>query len=212
MRVIIFSRVSTSIQDNQRQIDELREYSQKMNFDVVKVFEEKISGGKKNEERPILLEMIRFIKENQIDKVLCWELSRLGRNTIEVLTTIELLNENCISLYIKNYNIETLNEKCEINPLSQFMIQILTSVSQMERTQIRQRIKSGYDSFRKNGGKVGRKHGFIKDKETLLIQHKDVVKYLRQGQSVRNTMRLTGKSSGTVQKIKKLISASSMKP
>lgn len=205
MRVIIFSRVSTSIQDNQRQIDELREYSQKMNFDVVKVFEEKISGGKKNEERPILLEMIQFVKENQIDKVLCWELSRLGRNTIEVLMTIELLNENCISLFIKNYNIETLNDKCEINPLSQFMIQILTSVSQMERSQIRQRIKSGYDSFRKNGGKVGRKNGFTKDKETLLNQHKDVVKYLRQGQSVRNTMKLTGKSSGTVQKIKGLI-------
>ena len=98
MRVIIFSRVSTSIQDNQRQIDELREYSQKMNFDVIKVFEEKISGGKKNEERPILLEMIQFVKENQINKVLCWELSRLGRNTIEVLTTIELLNGNCIIL------------------------------------------------------------------------------------------------------------------
>ena len=205
MRVIIFSRVSTSIQDNQRQIDELTEYSQKMNFDVIKVFEEKISGGKKNEERPILLEMIQFVKDNQIDKVLCWELSRLGRNTIEVLMTIELLNENCISLFIKNYNIETLNEKCEINPLSQFMIQILTSVSQMERSQIRQRIKSGYDSFRKNGGKVGRKNGFTKDKETLLNQHKDVVKYLRQGQSVRNTMKLTGKSSGTVQKIKKML-------
>jgi DNA invertase Pin-like site-specific DNA recombinase len=196
--------VSTSIQDNQRQIDELTEYSQKMNFDVIKVFEEKISGGKKNEERPILLEMIQFVKDNQIDKVLCWELSRLGRNTIEVLMTIELLNDNCISLFIKNYNIETLNEKCEINPLSQFMIQILTSVSQMERSQIRQRIKSGYDSFRKNGGKVGRKNGFTKDKETLLNQHKDVVKYLRQGQSVRNTMKLTGKSSGTVQKIKGL--------
>jgi DNA invertase Pin-like site-specific DNA recombinase len=205
MRVVIFSRVSTSIQDNQRQIYELSEYSQKMNFNVVKVFEEKISGGKKNEERPILLEMIQFVKENQIDKVLCWELSRLGRNTIEVLKTIELLNEKCISLFIKNYNIETLNEKCEINPLSQFMIQILTSVSQMERSQIRQRIKSGYDSFRKNGGKVGRKNGFTKDTETLLNQHKDVVKYLRQGQSVRNTMKLTGKSSGTIQKIKGLI-------
>lgn len=205
MRVIIFSRVSSSIQDNQRQIDELSEYSQKMNFNVIKVFEEKISGGKKNEERPILLEMIQFVKDNQIDKVLCWELSRLGRNTIEVLMTIELLNDNCISLFIKNYNIETLNEKCEINPLSQFMIQILTSVSQMERSQIRQRIKSGYDSFRKNGGKVGRKNGFTKDKETLLNQHKDVVKYLRKGQSVRNTMKLTGKSSGTVQKIKKIL-------
>jgi DNA invertase Pin-like site-specific DNA recombinase len=205
MRVVIFSRVSTSIQDNQRQIEELREYAQKMNFNVVKVFEEKISGGKKNEERPILIEMIQFVKDNQFDKVLCWELSRIGRNTIEVLKTIDLLNENCISLYIKNYNLETLNEKCEINPLSQFMIQILTSVSQMERSQIRQRIKSGYDSFRKNGGKVGRKNGFSKDKETLMNEHKDVVKYLRQGQSVRNTMKLTGKSSGTVQKIKKLV-------
>ncbi len=205
MRVIIFSRVSTSIQDNQRQIDELKEYSQKMNFDVIRVFEEKISGGKKNEERPILMEMIQFVKDNQIDKVLCWEMSRIGRNTIEVLKTIELLNENHISLFIKNYNIETLNEKCEVNPLTQFLLQILISVSQMERSQIRQRIKSGYDNFRKKGGKVGRKIGFTKDKETLLNQHKDVVKYLRQGQSVRNTMKLTGKSSGTVQKIKGIL-------
>ena len=205
MRVIIFSRVSTSIQDNQRKIDELTEYSQKMNFDVIRVFEEKISGGKKNEERPILMEMIQFVKDNQIDKVLCWEMSRIGRNTIEVLKTIELLNENHISLFIKNYNIETLNEKCEVNPLTQFLLQILISVSQMERSQIRQRIKSGYDNFRKKGGKVGRKIGFTKDKETLLNQHKDVVKYLRQGQSVRNTMKLTGKSSGTVQKIKGIL-------
>jgi DNA invertase Pin-like site-specific DNA recombinase len=197
--------VSTSIQDNQRQIDELKEYSQKMNFDVIRVFEEKISGGKKNEERPILMEMIQFVKDNQIDKVLCWEMSRIGRNTIEVLKTIELLNENHISLFIKNYNIETLNEKCEVNPLTQFLLQILISVSQMERSQIRQRIKSGYDNFRKKGGKVGRKIGFTKDKETLLNQHKDVVKYLRQGQSVRNTMKLTGKSSGTVQKIKGIL-------
>jgi DNA invertase Pin-like site-specific DNA recombinase len=205
MKVVIQSRVSTVIQENKRQVQELSEYASKMGWEVVKVFEEKISGGKKNEERPILLEMIQFVKENQVDKVLCWELSRIGRNSLEVLKTIELLNENCISLFIKNYNIETLNDKCEISPLSQFMIQILTSVSQMERSQIRQRIKSGYDSFRKNGGKVGRKSGFIKDKETLLNQHKDIVKYLRQGQSVRNTMKLTGKSSGTVQKIKNLI-------
>ena len=56
-----------------------------------------------------------------------------------------------------------------------------------------------------DNGKVGRKNGFTKDKESLLNQHKDVVKYLRQGQSVRNTMKLTGKSSGTVQKIKKIL-------
>lgn len=205
MKVVIYSRVSTNSQDYKRQTEELLEFSKNMNYEVVSIFEEKISGGKKNEERPELMKMINFIKKNKIDKVLCWELSRLGRNTIEVLKTIQLLNENCISLYIKNYSIETLNDKCEINPMSQFLIQILTSVSEMEKTQIRQRIKSGYESYRKNGGKVGRKEGFKKDNETLLTEHKDVVKLLKQGYSVRKTMKLTDKSSGTIQKIKKII-------
>lgn len=205
MKVVIYAIVSTNSQDYKRQTEELIEFSKKNNYDVVNIFEEKISGGKTNEERPQLMEMINFIKSNKIDKVLCWELSRLGRNTIEVLKTIQLLNENCISLYIKNHNIETLNDKCEVNPMSQFLIQILTSVSEMEKTQIRQRIKSGYDSFRKNGGKVGRKDGFKKNNETLLTEHKDIVKLLKQGMSVRKTMKLTDKSSGTVQKIKKLI-------
>ncbi len=206
MKVVIYSRVSTNSQDYKRQTEELLDFSKTMNYEVVSIFEEKISGGKTNEERPELMKMINFVKTNKIDKVLCWELSRIGRNTIQVLKTIQLLNENCISLYIKNHNIETLNDKCEINPMSQFLIQILTSVSEMEKTQIRQRIKSGYESFRKNGGKVGRKEGFKKDNETLLTEHKDVVKLLKQGYSVRKTMKLTDKSSGTIQKIKKIIS------
>jgi len=205
MKAVIYSRVSTSTQDTKRQSDELMDYASKMKMEVVKVFEEKISGAKRNDERPVLMEMIQFIKKNKIEKVLCWELSRIGRNSLEVLKTIQLLNENQISLYIKNFNIETLNEKKEVNPLSQFMVQILTSVSEMERTQIRQRIKSGYDSFRNQGGKVGRKKGYTKDKETLLQEHKDIIKFLRQGQSVRNIMKLTGKSSGTVQKVKGLV-------
>ncbi|MFZ4679025.1 MAG: recombinase family protein [Flavobacterium sp.] len=206
MKVVIYSRVSTNSQDYKRQTEELLDFSKTMNYEVVSIFEEKISGGKTNEERPELMKMINLVKTNKIDKVLCWELSRIGRNTIEVLKTIQLLNENCISLYIKNHNIETLNDKCEINPMSQFLIQILTSVSEMEKTQIRQRIKSGYESYRKNGGKVGRKEGFKKDNGTLLTEHKDVVKLLKQGYSIRKTMKLTDKSSGTIQKIKKIIS------
>jgi DNA invertase Pin-like site-specific DNA recombinase len=205
MKVVIYARVSTAIQDYKRQTEELTSYAEKMNWQVVKTFEEKISGAKNNEDRPKLLEMVNYIKENKIDKVLCWELSRIGRNTIEVLKTIKLLNDNCISLYIKNYNIETLNDKCEINPLSQFMIQILTSVSEMEKTTIRQRVKSGYDNFRKNGGKVGRKEGFKKDTDTLLNENKDIAKLLKQGLSVRKVMKLTDKSSGLVQKVKKAI-------
>lgn len=205
MKVVIYSRVSTSIQDYKRQTEELLSYSKKMNYDVVSIFEEKVSGFKKNEERPELLNMISFIKENKIDKVLCWELSRLGRNTIEVLKTIELLNDNSISLYIKNHNIETLNEDGKINPMSQFMIQILTSISEMERTTIRQRIKSGYDSYINNGGKVGRKEGFKKDNSIFLNENKEVIKLLKQNYSVRNIMKITSKSSGTIQKVRNLL-------
>jgi len=205
MKVVIYSRVSTITQDYKRQTEELNEYARKMGFEIVNTFEEKISGGKNNEDRPKLIAMVNFVKEYKIDKVLCWELSRIGRDTIEVLKTIKLLNDNLISLYIKNYNIETLNDKGEVSPISQFMIQILTSVSEMEKTTIRQRVKSGYDSFRKNGGKVGRKEGFRKDSDALLTEHKDVVKLLRQEFSVRKVMKLTDKSSGTVQKIKRLL-------
>ena len=205
MRVVIFSRISTNLQDNQRQTIELKEFSSKMNFDVIDIFEERISGAKENDERPVLTNMIEFVKKNNIDKVLCWELSRIGRNTIEVLKTIKLFNDNNISLYIKNYNIETLNENGEINPLSQFMIQILTSVSEMERTTIRQRIKSGYEQYRKGGGKVGRKEGFKKDESSLLTEYKDVVKLLKQDYSVRKIMKLTDRSSGTIMKVKRVL-------
>lgn len=184
---------------------ELKDFSQKNNWEVVRVFEEKISGAKSNEERPQLMKMIDFIKENNIDKVLCWELSRLGRNTLEVLKTINLLNNKCISLYIKNHNIETLNDKCEINPMSQFMIQILTSVSEMEKSTIRMRIASGYNNYRNQGGKVGRKEGFKKGNEVILEENKEVVKLLKQGYSIRKVMKLTDKSSGLVQKVKRLI-------
>jgi DNA invertase Pin-like site-specific DNA recombinase len=205
MKVVIFARVSGTTQDYTRQTTELKEYAEKMNWQVLGVFEEKISGGKKNEDRSSLMEMIEFIKSNEVNKVLCWELSRIGRNTLEVLKTIEILNQNCISLYIKNYNIETMNEKCEVNPLSQFMIQILTSISEMERTTIRQRIKSGYDHYRNNGGKVGRKEGYQKSDEQFLQENKDVVKLLKQGYPIRKVMGLTDRSSGLVQKVKKLM-------
>ncbi len=180
MKVVILSRVSTSLQDNQRQIVELTEYSDQRGWTILKVFEEKISGSKTNDERPVLTNLIKFVKDNEIDKVLTWELSRIGRNSLEVLKTIEIFNQNKISLYIHNHKIETLNEVGETNPMTTFLIQILTSVSQMERTTIRQRIKSGYDNYRKSGGVVGRKEGYRKSDDLILEENKDVVKLLKQ--------------------------------
>jgi DNA invertase Pin-like site-specific DNA recombinase len=206
MKVVIFSRVSTQIQDYTRQTDELLEYASKMGYSVERVFEEKISGAKKNEERKELMAMMEYIKNNQIAKVLTWELSRVGRNAVQVLQTIELLNEAKVSLYIKNYNLETLNTDGTVNPLSQFMVQILNSVNEMERQTIVQRLRSGYTAAIKKGTKVGRKTGIqVKSNEQFLLENKDVTKLLKHGYSVRKVMKLADKSSGTVQKVKKLI-------
>lgn len=205
-RVVIFSRVSTQAQDYQRQTEELLEYANKMGYSVEKVFEEKISGAKKNEERKELMAMMSFIKSNQIEKVLTWELSRIGRNAVQVLQVIEMLNDAKISLYIKNYNLETLNPNGTVNPLSQFMVQILNSVNEMERQTIVQRLRSGYSSARSKGVRVGRKTGVqVKSDDQFLKENKEVAKLLKQGFSVRKVMKLTDRSSGTVQKVKKLI-------
>lgn len=206
MRVVIFSRVSTLAQDYQRQTDELLEYAAKMGYSVERIFEEKISGAKKNEERKELMAMMSYIKSNQIEKVLTWELSRIGRNAIQVLQVIEMLNEAKVSLYIKNYNLETLNPDGTVNPLSLFMVQILNSVNEMERQTIVQRLRSGYTAALKNGIKVGRKTGVkIKTDNQFLQENKEVAKLLKQGFAVRKVMKLTDRSSGTVQKVKKMI-------
>ncbi len=177
-----------------------------MGYSVEKVFEEKISGAKKNEERKELMAMMSFIKSNRIEKVLTWELSRIGRNAVQVLQVIEMLNEAEISLYIKNYNLETLNSNGTINPLSQFMVQILNSVNEMERQTIVMRLRSGYSAARSKGIRVGRKTGVqIKSDDQFLKENKEAVKLLKQGYSVRKVMKLTDRSSGTVQKVKKLI-------
>ena len=205
-RVVIFSRVSTMAQDYQRQTDELLEYASKMGYSVERIFEEKISGAKKNEERRELMAMMSFIKSNQIEKVLTWELSRIGRNAVQVLQLVEMLNGAKVSLFIKNYNLETLNPDGTVNPLSQFMVQILNSVNEMERQTIVQRLQSGYRQHRALNKPVGRKPGVqIKTDEQFLQENKEVAKLLRQGYSVRKVMKLTDKSSGTVQKVKKFI-------
>jgi DNA invertase Pin-like site-specific DNA recombinase len=206
MNVIIFARVSSKNGDTKRQVLELREYAERNGYNVLGEYEEIISGAKKNDEREALTNMMSYIQNHdaKVSKVLVWELSRIGRDVGEVIQTISTLNRLKISLYIKNYNIETLDEKGEVNPLSELLLNILNSISQMERTMISSRLKSGLEKFRKAGGKTGRKQGYRKSEKQLLQDHSEVVKYLKKGFSIRDIMKLTNKSSALVQKVKKI--------
>lgn len=205
-KVVIFARVSSTngAQDYERQINDLQVLSNAKRWLVEAIFAEKISGAKKNIERTELMNMINYIKSHNINKVLVTELSRLGRDTLQVLQAIEILNQNKVSVYIQNYGIETLTAEREINPMSQFLITILAEVAQMERKTIRERIASGYQNFRNNGGKVGRKQGYTKSIERMKDEYEKELKLLKKGYSLRNTSKLTGTSINTLRKIKNL--------
>ena len=116
MRVVILARVSTDKQEYQRQVVELTDYCSKKGYDVAKIFANKVSGAKKNEDRLEIMEMLQYIEQNNIDKFCVLEISRLGRNTLEALKVIDLLNERRECLYNKNYKLETLYSDSNANP------------------------------------------------------------------------------------------------
>ncbi|HBI39845.1 MAG TPA: hypothetical protein DDY16_02705, partial [Tenacibaculum sp.] len=114
-------------------------------------------------------------------------------------------NKININIIIDNFKLHTLLPTGEVNAMVQTMLSIASTFASMELALIKERLNSGREKYIRDGGKLGRKTGSIKDPKKLLSEHADVVKYLKQGQSIRNTMKLTNKSSGTVQKIKKLV-------
>lgn len=205
MKTVIFARVSTNVQEYDRQINELTVLAKLNGWSVEAVFAETISGAKSNKERTELLNMVSYVEANHINKVLVTELSRLGRDTLQVLEVIQMLNEKGISLYIQNYNIETLTKDGKVNAMSQFLITILAEVARMERKTIRERVESGYRNYRANGGKVGRKIGYKKAEETIREQYTEEIKLLKKGYSLRNISKITGTSINTIRKCKSLI-------
>ena len=205
-RAVIYSRVSSEgiRQDTERQTTELIEYANKMGYELVGVYEEKVSGFKKNEDRPIFSRMLEEIDKGTIDKVLVWELSRIGRSVIQSLQNIQLLTDKKVSIYIKNFNLETLNDDKTPNSLSMFMVQILFSVANMESQLTKIRMVSGYRNHIKNGGKVGRKSGSIETEDETIQKHTDIVKLLKKKLTIRQISGLTNKSTNTVLKVKKI--------
>lgn len=205
IKIAIFARVSTSVQDYERQVNELTAFAKGKGWSVEAIFSEKISGAKSNTERKELTRMIEYVQTNRISKVAVTELSRLGRDTLQVLEVIERFNALGISLYIQNYGIETLMGDGNVNPMSQFLITILAEVARIERKTIRERVESGYKNYRANGGKVGRKQGYKKPIEAMKEQYAEELKLLRKGISLRNVSKITGTSVNTIRKCQSLI-------
>ena len=205
-KVCIYARVSTQGQDYQRQLNELREYASRMNYEVVREFSEKISGAKSVAERQALTELLDYAAANRIDKVLVYECSRISRRAIDFLQVIEQLTQMKVSVYILQNGLETLMADGSVNPIAQLVLGIIGQFNSMERSLIRSRMSSGYQHFRSNGGKVGRKEGYRKSDEQMRQQYNKELSLLKKGLSLRNIQAITGTSVNTLRKLKIIIS------
>ena len=205
-KVCIYARVSTQGQDYQRQLSLLREYASRMNYEIVREFSEKISGAKSVAERQALTELLDYAAANRIDKVLVYECSRISRRAIDFLQVIEQLTQMKVSVYILQNGLETLMADGSVNPIAQLVLGIIGQFNSMERSLIRSRISSGYQHFRSNGGKVGRKEGYKKSDEQMRQQYNKELSLLKKGLSLRNIQAITGTSVNTLRKLKVIIS------
>ena len=201
-KVVIYARVSTSTQDYTRQITELRNYAWKQNYQIVKEFSEKISGGKKIDERTAIKELLDFVKTNKVDKVMVYECSRLSRRQLDFLYIIEQLTEARVSLYVLQNGLETLLPDGRPSPLASLVLGVISEFNSLEKSLIRARMASGYEHHRALGGRVGRKEGYRKSEEDYRTTYDREITLLQKGNTLADVRAITGTSINTLRKLK----------
>ena len=201
-RVVIYARVSTSTQDYNHQLKSLRDYAKKNFYIVLREFKEKISGVKRIDDRQALSELMGYVRENVVDKVLIFECSRLSRRPADFLNIIEELNDLNVSLYILQNGLETLLPDGSTNPIATLVCGIIAQFNQMERNLIRSRMAAGYENYREQGGVVGRKEGYIKPDINYKKEYCKEIYLLEKGNTLKDIRIITGTSINTLRKLK----------
>lgn len=201
---VIYARVSSTNdrQDTSRQIEDLKRFANLQDIEVVSIFEEHISGAKKLEERQVLTTCLEYCRKKSVSYLLLSELSRLGRSTLQVLRSLDILHEAKVSVYIQNLGLYTLQPNGEVNPIASIMVTVLAEMANIERSNIQYRLNSGRANYIAKGGKLGREIGSIKTEDKKKEEYKEVIQLLRKGYSVRNIAKLQGIGISTVQRVR----------
>ncbi|WP_372482921.1 recombinase family protein [Elizabethkingia anophelis] len=191
-----YIRVSTGNQNTERQL--------KKNHPNEKLYIDIVSGAIPFKEREQGNKLIQDIEADSIKYISVHSIDRLGRNLFDILATLELLNEKKVTLKVDNLGIESLvNNKP--NSAFKLIISVMANIAEMERETMLERQKEGIKIAIAKGVYKGRVKGSKESDEQVLAKYKEVVKYLKRGQSLRDIAKLCNVSLGTVQKVKKIL-------
>lgn len=200
MKAILYTRVSTKDQSTARQVNDMKSLPE---FEIVKVFSEKVSGFSVSvDDRPILQKALSYLKSSEANCIMVSEVSRLGRNTHEVLGLIEDLKKQGVAIYIHNLGTTINKSESSSEIFTKLIVTIMADLARLESEQMSYRIKSGIKARKANGLTTGRKIGSIESKEKFLSKHSNIQKYLSKGYSSREIQKLCKCSPNTIKKVK----------
>jgi DNA invertase Pin-like site-specific DNA recombinase len=195
---IKYNRTSTINQSGERY---------KLDKDVydLTLFDKGVSGKVPFKEREKGIVLVELVEKGEVETVVVEELSRLGRNTVDVLTTLQWLEEKGVNVVVRGMGNLQSHIDGKKNPIWNILTSLMSSLYELEREQIRERTDMGRKMYVINGGKLGRKVGSNENLQSFLQKPKvkQIQSLLEKGKSVRDICGRIGVSPSTVVKVKK---------
>lgn len=192
-----YNRVSTLQQTGDRfSVDQEK-------YDLVLL--DKVSGSVDFKERPKGRELTKLIEEGKVNELIVEEFSRLGRNTGDVIRTLEWLEEKEINVIVRNNGLQS-RPNGKKNPIWKMISSVMSSLYEMELENIKERTMVGRQVYVQKGGRLGRPNG-SNETETEFLQKEQtqrIIKSLKKGLTIREIGKVVDCSNKTIIKTKKL--------
>ena len=201
-KVALYCRVSTSTKDQttENQLRELTAYCDRMGYEVVKVYEDEVSGSKTREKRPAYNEMCKDAFLKKFDTIIGWDVSRFGRSMKEFVSFLADMDDKGIGVIAVKNGLDTVSSS------GRMMMKLIGVLEEWNREMLVERTNAGLARTVANGTKLGRKsvlNNTIKEK---------IVTLKNEGLSIRNIAERVGINRGAVQRYLKVAYPSVEKP
>ncbi len=195
---IKYNRVSTLNQSGERFKIDQSEYG--------KVILDKVSGTVPFKEREGGQEVVSLVEEGEVTELVLEELSRCGRNTGDVINTLQWLDDNGVNVIVRNLGLES-RPNGKKNPIWKMITSVMSSLYEMELENIKERTHYGRMMYVKNGGKLGRPKGSTESEKEFLNKpdSKEIQNHLERDLSIREISKIVGCSTYKVMKVKKMV-------
>jgi DNA invertase Pin-like site-specific DNA recombinase len=196
---VLYTRVSTLDQNPDRQLTNSKDYDY--------VLTDYCSGSIPLYERPKGSEIKKMIDSGTLTKLVIHDVTRIGRNTLDVLSIWSDLTQRGIVIECKNPNLRNIDENGKVDKFSELMLSILSTMSQFEKSLIRERQMEGIKIRKEKKLYGGRRIGTTDSVGSFLKKKRsqDILNYLSKGTySYHEISKIIGVSTTTISKVKKV--------